>query len=54
MVKNINFVFNGLENSSCFSKASIFAEQAEEFGLEQELTIEAILDDERDDLAELL
>lgn len=53
MVKNLKFIINGLENPKSLTWAAIITEQADELGLEQVLIVEAVLDNERDDLVEL-
>lgn len=53
MVEHIKLIFNGVKNPSRLTWASIYTEETNKFGLEQELSIESILDDEREDLVEL-
>lgn len=53
MIKHVEFILNGLENTSSFVDTAVFAEQAEELGLKQVLAVEAVFDDEREDLVEL-
>lgn len=50
MIKRVEFIFDGLENTSSFVYATVIAEQADEFGLEQMLIVEAVLDDGRNNL----
>lgn len=47
MVKHIDFVSNGLENTSSLTDAAIVTEQTYKLGLEEVFMVEAILDDER-------
>lgn len=54
MVKDLEFVLNGVENPSGLIGAAIVAEQADKLGLEQVLVAETVLDDEGDDLVEFL
>lgn len=53
MIKRVEFIFDGLENTSCFVYATVIAEQADELGLEQMLIVEAVFDDERNNLVNL-
>lgn len=53
MIKGVEFVGNGLENTGSIGEAVVFAEQANELGLEEVLIAEAAFDDEREDSPEL-
>lgn len=52
MVENVEFVPDGVENPSGFNCAAVFAEEADELGLEQVLVVETVLDYEGEDLVE--
>lgn len=53
MVESVELVLNRLENPSGLVDAAILGEQADELGLKQVLVVEAIFDDQREDLVEL-
>lgn len=54
MVENVELVVpDGVENAVGFSWAVVFAEEAEELGVEVVLGVEAVLDYEGEDLVEL-
>lgn len=53
MIKRVEFILNGLENTSRVAHATVLTEQTDELGLEQMLIGEAVLDDERLNLVEL-
>lgn len=53
MIKGIQFTRDGFKNTGGIGEAIVVAEQANELGLEQVLIVEAVFDDEREDLAEL-
>lgn len=52
MVENVEFVPDGVENPSGFKWAAVFAEEADELGLEQVFVVETVLDYEGEDLVE--
>lgn len=53
MIKGVEFVGNGLENTGSIREAVVFAEQANELGLEEVLIVEAVFYDQREDSPEL-
>lgn len=52
MVENVKLVPDGAENLSGFNWAAVFAEEADELGLEQVFVVETVLDYEGEDLVE--
>lgn len=54
MVKHIELVLNKLKDTSCFTNAAKFAEQADDnLGVKQMLSVETVFDDKGKDLIKL-